>query len=93
MYYDLHRQYWWNGIKCDVASFVARCLTCQQVKAEHRRPTGLLQPFPILEWKWEHVMMDLVLITEVASWSRRHLGDSQRVDEVCAFPICLNRLD
>ena len=47
-------------MKHDVASFVARCLTCQQVKAEHRRPTGLLQPLLVAEWKWEHVTMDLV---------------------------------
>ena len=60
MYHDLRRQYWWSGMKCDIASFVAHCLTCQQVKAEHRRPVGLLQPLPILEWKWEHVTMDLV---------------------------------
>ena len=47
MYHDLHRQYWWSGMKLDVASFVARCLTCLQVKAEHRRPAGLLQPLPV----------------------------------------------
>ena len=60
MYQDLKRQYWWKGIKVDVARFVSRCLTCQQVKAEHQRPTGLLQPLPIAEWKWEHVTMDFV---------------------------------
>ena len=60
MYHDLHRQYWWSGMKCNVASFVSRCLTCQQVKVEHRRPTGLLQPLPVAEWKWEHMTMDLV---------------------------------
>ena len=47
-------------MKHNVASFVSRCLTCQQVKAEHRRPAGLLQPLPAVKWKWEHVMMGLV---------------------------------
>ena len=37
---------------------MARCLTCQRVKAEHQRPSGLLQPLPIPEWKWEKVAMD-----------------------------------
>ena len=60
MYHDLRHQYWWSGMKRNVASFVARCLTCQQVKVEHRRPAGLLQPLPVAEWKWGHVMMDLV---------------------------------
>ena len=47
-------------MKKDVAEFVARCLTCQQVKAEHQRPARLLQPLHVLEWKWEHVTMDFV---------------------------------
>ena len=39
---------------------MARCLTCQQVKAEHQRPAGLLQPLGIPEWKWEDITMDFV---------------------------------
>ena len=44
MYRDLRRQYYWSGIKRHVGDFVRRCLTYQQVKAEHQKPTGLLQP-------------------------------------------------
>ena len=40
--------------------FVSCCLTCQQVKIEHQRPAGTLQPLPIAEWKWEHIAMDFV---------------------------------
>ena len=32
---DLRRQYYWSGKKRHVGDFVRRCLTCQQVKAEH----------------------------------------------------------
>ena len=32
MYHDLRRQYWWHGMKGDVAQFISKCLTCQQVK-------------------------------------------------------------
>ncbi|KAA3486324.1 reverse transcriptase [Gossypium australe] len=38
--------------------FVARCLTCQQVKTEHQLSLGLLQPDKVLLWKWERVIMD-----------------------------------
>ena len=62
MYRDLCRQYWWSGMKRDVDSFVARYLTCQQVKAEYKRPARLFQTFPIVEWKWEHVTMDFVSV-------------------------------
>ena len=35
LYYDLHRQYYWSGMKKHVREFIRRCLTCQQVKVEH----------------------------------------------------------
>ena len=53
--------YWWPGMKKDVVEFVAKCLTCQQIKAEHQRPAGLLQPLQIPEWKWEEITMDFVV--------------------------------
>jgi hypothetical protein len=35
-------------------------MECQQVKAKHQHPIGLLQPFPLLEWKWEVITMDFI---------------------------------
>ena len=35
MYHSIRDLYWWDGLKKDVADYVAKCLTCQQVKAEH----------------------------------------------------------
>ncbi|RVW41427.1 Retrovirus-related Pol polyprotein from transposon 17.6 [Vitis vinifera] len=61
MYKDLRQNYWWSGMKRDIAQFVAQCLVCQQVKAEHQRPEGSLQPLAIPEWKWEHITMDFVI--------------------------------
>ncbi|EOY08653.1 DNA/RNA polymerases superfamily protein [Theobroma cacao] len=61
MYRTIKESYWWPGMKRDIAEFVAKCLTCQQIKAEHQKLSGTLQPLPIPEWKWEHVTMDFVL--------------------------------
>ena len=61
MYRTLKEHYWWNGMKKDVAQYVASYLTCQQVKFEHQRPTGLLQELPLPEWKWERITMDFVV--------------------------------
>ena len=70
MYHDLRHQYYWSGMKWHVGDFVRRCLTCQQVKAEHQRLAGLLQPLEIAEWKWEHITMDFV--THLPRTSRKH---------------------
>ena len=35
MYQDLKMSFWWFGMKRDVSGFVAKCLVCQRVKAEH----------------------------------------------------------
>jgi hypothetical protein len=61
MYQDLKKNYWWAGMKRDVAEYVSQCLSCQQVKAEHQRPAGLLQPLSIPEWKWDQIAMDFVI--------------------------------
>nr|GFC01539.1 putative reverse transcriptase domain, ribonuclease H-like domain, aspartic peptidase domain protein [Tanacetum cinerariifolium] len=60
MYYDLRDLYWWPGMKRDIAEYVSKCLTCSKIKAEHQKPSGLLQQPEIQEWKWEKITMDLV---------------------------------
>ncbi|KAK1424321.1 hypothetical protein QVD17_19648 [Tagetes erecta] len=60
MYRDLKMNYWWPGMKRDVVKYVERCVTCLQVKAEHQKPYGKLQPLEIPQWKWEHITMDLL---------------------------------
>ncbi|GJT25897.1 putative nucleotidyltransferase, ribonuclease H [Tanacetum coccineum] len=61
MYYDLRDMYWWPGMKKDIAVYVSECLTCAKVKAEHQRPSGLLQQPEIPEWKWENITMDFII--------------------------------
>jgi hypothetical protein len=58
---DLKPLFFWRGMKADIVNYVARCLECQQVKAKHRHPAGLLQPHAILESKWEVISMDFIV--------------------------------
>ena len=44
----------------DISEYVSKCLTCQQVKVEHQVPSGLLNPLPIPQWKWDNITMDFV---------------------------------
>ena len=43
MYRNLRRHFWSPEMKKHVATYVSQCATCQQIKAEHQRPSGLLQ--------------------------------------------------
>jgi hypothetical protein len=40
---------------------VARCDSCQRIKAKHQRPAGLLQPLQIPQWKWDEIGMDFIV--------------------------------
>jgi hypothetical protein len=62
--------YFWLGLKKEIAEYIARCMECQKVKAEHRHPAGLLFPLPIPEWKWDVVTMDF--ITGFPRTSKQH---------------------
>ncbi|GKE92910.1 putative reverse transcriptase domain-containing protein [Tanacetum coccineum] len=53
-------RYWWPRMKKDTAEYVSMCLTCLKVKAEHQRPSGLLQQPEIPVWKWEGIAMDFM---------------------------------
>ncbi|GKC91338.1 putative reverse transcriptase domain-containing protein [Tanacetum coccineum] len=55
MYYDLRDRYWWPGMKKDIAEYVSKCLTCLKVKAEHQRPSGLLQQPEIPDYKMDRL--------------------------------------
>jgi hypothetical protein len=52
--------YFLSGLKKEITEYIARCMECQKVKAEHRHPVGLLQPLPIPQWKLDVVTMDFI---------------------------------
>ncbi|GJY18377.1 putative reverse transcriptase domain-containing protein [Tanacetum coccineum] len=58
MYLDLRDMYWWPAMKRNISTYVSKFLTCAKVKAEHQRPSGLLQQPEIPEWKWDKIIMD-----------------------------------
>ena len=43
----VRRLVFWVGQDSDLAEYVCTCQTCQQTKAEHGRPRGLLHPLPL----------------------------------------------
>ncbi|XP_076952098.1 uncharacterized protein LOC143625722 [Bidens hawaiensis] len=61
MYAGLRSVFWWPGMKKDITLYVAKCLTCSNVKDE--------QP-PIPVWKWEDIAKDF--ITKIPSTRKQH---------------------
>ena len=61
MNHDLKNIYRWDGIKNDIAEYVAKCSNCQQVKAEHVKPYGHTQMIEVSTRKWEPIKMDFVV--------------------------------
>jgi len=60
MYQDLKTLYWWPNMKAEIATYVAKCLTCAKVKIEYQKPSGPLQQPEIPMWKWEQISMDFI---------------------------------
>nr|GEU85856.1 putative reverse transcriptase domain-containing protein [Tanacetum cinerariifolium] len=61
MYQDLKQLYWWPNMKADIATYVSVCLTFAKVKAEHQKPSCLLQQPEIPVWEWERITMDFIV--------------------------------
>nr|GEY01741.1 Gag-Pol polyprotein [Tanacetum cinerariifolium] len=60
MYHDIRNMYWCPGMKRDIPIYVSKCLTGSKVKAEHQRPSSLLQQPEIPKWKWNKITMDFI---------------------------------
>ncbi|GKC92580.1 putative reverse transcriptase domain-containing protein, partial [Tanacetum coccineum] len=60
MYQDMKKLYWWPNMKADITTYVSKCLTCLKVKAEHKKPSGLLVQPEIPQWKWDNITMDFI---------------------------------
>lgn len=48
-------------MKLDIAEFIFKCLTCQKVESENKRPQGKVQPLDVPGWKWDSISMDFVV--------------------------------
>ena len=54
------RDYYWPRMYEEIKHYVATCTKCQQNKASHEHPQGLLQPLPVPERRWQQVTMDFI---------------------------------
>ncbi|KAL8118331.1 hypothetical protein AgCh_016023 [Apium graveolens] len=59
-YQRLAANWYWPGMRKQVATYVKACLTCQQSKTSSLSPAGLLQPLPLPDKVWEDLSMDFI---------------------------------
>jgi hypothetical protein len=77
------RQYFCLVMKKDVVDYISRCLECNKVKDKHKHPIGLLQPFPIPNYKWEVVTIDFItIITKLPLTVKQHDSIMVVVDKI-----------
>jgi hypothetical protein len=53
--------FFWDGMKQDIHTFVAKCDTCQHNKGETVKPPGTLQPLPLPPTIWMDISMDFIV--------------------------------
>ncbi|KAI3522148.1 hypothetical protein L1887_11628 [Cichorium endivia] len=59
-YQRLAREFFWVGMRNDVARFVSECVVCQRNKHSNLAPAGLLQPLALPNQIWEDLSMDFI---------------------------------
>ena len=56
----IQRDFWWKGMRQDIAHYVRTCPVCQVMKSENRAKKGLRQAIPLPTQKFEQLTTDLV---------------------------------
>ena len=57
----IKREFYWPGMRNDVARYIRNCHVCQRTKAPRDRYNGLLQPLPVPEQRWQDISMDFIV--------------------------------
>lgn len=61
------RTFGWQNMRSDILTFIKDCISCQQVKVDHRSPQGLLNPLPIPDRPWSNIGVDFIVKLPVSN--------------------------
>ena len=54
------RQFYWRGMKDEIARYIRNCYICQRSKAPRDQYNGLLQALPVPEQRWQDISIDFI---------------------------------
>ncbi|KAK3531018.1 hypothetical protein QTP70_007863 [Hemibagrus guttatus] len=74
----IQSKFWWPSLSHDVEEHIEVCATCAQSRTSLQLPTGLLEPLPVPQRPWSHMVVDF--ITDLPdSEGYKNLGGSRPV--------------
>ncbi|GKA74585.1 putative reverse transcriptase domain-containing protein [Tanacetum coccineum] len=77
--------YWWPNMKADIATYVSKYLTCEKVKAEHQKPSGLLQQPEIPEALGMNLDMSIAYHPQTNGQSERTIQTLEDMLHACVI--------
>jgi len=60
-YEHVKHSFFWDGMKSDICTFVAKCDTCQCNKGKTGKPRGTLQLLPLPPTIWTDICLDFIV--------------------------------
>eukprot|EP01018_Ginkgo_biloba_P024735 Gb_03978 [translate_table: standard] len=88
MYNNIRKNFYWQGMKTDIARFVAECDTCQRQKVENIALPGKLQPLNIPNQKWEDTSMEFITSLPNIEGKDAIWGIVNHLTKAHFIPIC-----
>lgn len=56
----VQQQYYWPKMRKDIATYVAKCRTCQSIKYDQQKPGGMIGDHRIVKTPWKMISADLL---------------------------------
>ncbi len=79
----LKNRFWWPDMSTDTITFVNACTACNTSKSPRQLPAGLLQPLPIPQRPWSHIVIDFVTDLPISQSNTNLLTVIDRFSKAC----------
>ncbi|KAL0147003.1 hypothetical protein M9458_057527, partial [Cirrhinus mrigala] len=81
----LNNRFWWPTLRPDTINFIKNCSICNTTKVPRRLPAGLLQPLPVPQRPWSHIVVDFITDLPSSNGHTTILSVVDRFSKGCHF--------